>query len=221
MHRSVMTPASYAFGTFKRLWAHWGGEIGGGMRHGLAPARRPLIVWQSRTLAELIRPLNKWSNNVMTRMLLYSLAAAKFKPPFTKAQGIEVLLDYLRDNGLDATGLVVDNGSGLSRDAHITAELMNALLRHAYAAPYMPEFIASMSINGLDGTARRRFAGRPEAGHMHLKTGRIDNVAAIAGYVKTVSKKNYTVALMINHQNIHHGAGTEIQNAVLKWVYEQ
>jgi len=221
MNRSVMSPASYAYGNFKRLWRHWGGTISGGYRNGLAPKRRPLLVWQSRPLAEVIRPLNKWSNNVMTRLLLYSIAAAKFKAPFTKEQGIEVLHDYLRDNDLDDTDLVIDNGAGLSRDTRITVQLMNALLRHAYDSPYMPEFLASMSINGLDGTTRRRFRGRPEAGRMHLKTGSIDNVAAIAGYVKAASNKTYTVALIINHKNIQQGAGIEIQNAMLKWAYQQ
>jgi len=222
MHRSVLQPASYAFGTFQRLWKHWGGTISGGFREGLVlTKKRPIVVWQSRPLAEIIRPLNKWSNNVMTRLLLYSLAVTKFDPPVTKEQGIEVLREYLRDNGLDDSDLVIDNGSGLSRDTRVTAALMNDLLRHAYRNPYMPEFIASMSINGLDGTTRRRFRGRPEAGRMHLKTGRLDDVAAIAGYVVAESGTTYTVVLLLNHNGIHQGPGIEIQNALLKWVYRQ
>lgn len=221
MHRTLLQPSTYAYGTFKRLWPHWGGTIDGGVREGTAPAGRPLVVWRSRPLAELIRPLNKWSNNVMTRLLLYSLAAAEFKPPYTKQQGIEVLRGYLRDNGLDDADLVIDNGSGLSRETRVTAQFMNDLLRHAYAHPLMPEFIASMSLSGLDGTTRRRFRGRPEAGRMHLKTGRLDNVAAIAGYVVASSGKTYTMSLMINHTNAHQGSGIEIQNAVLRWIYRQ
>lgn len=222
MHRSVLQPASYAFGTFQRLWGHWGGTISGGFRAGLAPENgRPLVVWQSRPLGEIIRAVNKWSNNVMSRLLLYSLATAKFDPPVTKDQGIEVLRDYLRQNGLDDTDLHIDNGAGLSRDTRTTAELMTGLLRHAYRSPYMPEFIASMSINGLDGTTRRRFRGRPEAGHMHLKTGRLDGVSAIVGYVVATSGKTYSIVLLINHNNVHKGPGIEIQNALLKWVYRQ
>jgi D-alanyl-D-alanine carboxypeptidase/D-alanyl-D-alanine-endopeptidase (penicillin-binding protein 4) len=219
--RTMLQPSTYAYGTFKRLWAHWGGTIEGGVRKGVAPESRPLVVWRSRALAEIIRPLNKWSNNVMTRLLLYSLAAAEFKPPYTKQQGIDVLRGYLKENGLDDADLIIDNGSGLSRETRVTAQFMNGLLRHAYADPLMPEFIASMSLSGLDGTTRRRFRGRPEAGRMHLKTGSIDNVAAIAGYVVAGSGKTYSVSLMINHANAHQGSGIEIQNAVLRWIYRQ
>lgn len=221
MHRSVMLPEAYAFGTFQRLWGHWGGAINGDVRKGIAPKTRPIVAWRSRPLAEVIRPLNKWSNNVMTRLLLYALAGAKHKPPYSKTQGIEVAINYLQDAGINTEGLVIDNGSGLSRTTRISAQQMNGLLRHAYRSRFMPEFVASMSINGLDGTTRRRFRGRPEAGRMHLKTGRLDNVAAIAGYVKAASGEMYSVALMINHKNIHRGAGIEIQNAVLQWTYQQ
>lgn len=219
--RTMLQPGTYAYGTFKRLWTHWGGTIAGGVRAGTAPKSRPLVVWRSRPLAEIVRPLNKWSNNVMTRLLLYSLAAADFKPPYTKQQGIDVLRGYLRENDLDDTDLILDNGSGLSRETRVTAQFMNGLLRHAYASPLMPEFIASMSLIGLDGTTRRRFRGRPEAGRMHLKTGSIDNVSAIAGYVVASSGKTYSLSLMINHTNAHRGVGTEIQNAVLRWTYRQ
>lgn len=157
----------------------------------------------------------------MSRLLLYSLATSKFSPPVTKDQGVEVLREYLQQNDLDDTSLVLDNGSGLSRSTRITAALMNGLLRHAYRDPYMPEFIASMSINGIDGTTRRRFRGRPERGRMHLKTGSLDHVAALAGYVLAASGTTYSVVLMLNHHNANKGSGIEIQNALLKWVHTQ
>ena len=222
LHRSVLQPASYAFGMFQILWEHWGGSISGGFREGrVPPKQRPIVVFQSPPLAEIIRAVNKWSNNVMTRLLLYSLATTKYDPPVTKQQGIEVLRGYLRQHDLDDADLVIDNGSGLSRATRITGELMNGLLRHAYRDPYMAEFIASMSINGVDGTTRKRFRGRAEEGRMHLKTGRLDNVAAIAGYVHAASGRTYSVVLLINHSNVHIGSGIEIQNVLLKWVHSQ
>ena len=222
LHRSVLQPASYAFGMFQILWEHWGGSIAGGFREGrVPPKQRPIVVSQSPPLAEIIRAVNKWSNNVMTRLLLYSLATTKYDPPVTKQQGIEVLREYLRQNDLDDADLVIDNGSGLSRETRITGELMNDLLRHAYRDSYMAEFIASMSIYGVDGTTRKRSLGRPGKGRMHLKTGHLDDVAAIAGYVHAASGRTYTVVLLINHNNVHKGSGIEIQNALLKWVHSQ
>jgi len=222
LYRSVLQPESYAFGAFQQLWGHWGGKITGGSRKGLSPLKeRPLIVSHSPPLAEIIRATNKWSNNVMSRLLLYTLATAKFNPPVTKEHGIEVLRDYLRENNLDDSLLILDNGSGLSRTTRTTANFMNSLLRHAYRDPYMPEFIASMSINGIDGTVRRRFQAQPERGRMHLKTGRLDDVATIAGYVLARSGTTYSVVVLLNHDDVHKRPGLEVQNAVLQWVHDQ
>ncbi|HCU90656.1 MAG TPA: D-alanyl-D-alanine carboxypeptidase/D-alanyl-D-alanine-endopeptidase [Gammaproteobacteria bacterium] len=222
LYRSVLQPESYAFGAFQQLWGHWGGTITGGPRKGLSPTKaRPLIISHSPPLAEIIRATNKWSNNVMSRLLLYTLATAKFNPPVTKEQGIEVIRDYLRENNLDDSLLTLDNGSGLSRTTRATADLINSLLRHAYRDPYMPEFIASMPINGIDGTMRRRLQTRPEQGRMHLKTGRLDDVATIAGYVLARSGTTYSVVVLLNHDDVHKRPGVEIQNAVLQWVHDK
>jgi D-alanyl-D-alanine carboxypeptidase/D-alanyl-D-alanine-endopeptidase (penicillin-binding protein 4) len=222
LFRSVLQPHTYAYGAFKLLWAQWGGDIQGTVRLGKVPdSAQRLLTWQSRPLGESVRAVNKWSNNVMTRLLLYSIALAKYDAPVTREQGVEVIHEYLQANNLDDTGLVIDNGSGLSRDTRITGTLMSQLLRHAYHSRFMPEFIASMSIAGLDGTTRRRFKGKPEAGQMHLKTGRLDDVAAIAGYVVAASGKTYSVVLLANSQNIHNGPGIELQNTLLQWVYRQ
>ena len=220
--RSVLEPATYAYGLIKTLWGQWGGTLSGGVRGGAAPAKaNPLLVWQSRPLAELIRDLNKWSNNVMARTLLYTLAATRFDPPVTREQGVEVVTDYLNANQIDTTGLVIDNGAGLSRKTRISARQMTALLRHAYSSRFMPEFVASLSIVGLDGTMRKQFRGKPEAGRMHVKTGRLNNVVAIAGYVLSRSGETLSVVLLVNHNKVHFGLGTSLQNALLSWAYNQ
>jgi D-alanyl-D-alanine carboxypeptidase/D-alanyl-D-alanine-endopeptidase (penicillin-binding protein 4) len=222
MHRSVLNHDSYLFGTFVRLWKHWGGSISGSFRKGIAPERdRPIVTKRSRPLAEIIRGVNKWSNNVMTRLLLYSLATTKYDAPTTKQQGIEVLREYLQQNGIDDSDLIIDNGAGLSRDTRITATLLNELLQHAHHNPYMAEFVASLSIAGLDGTTRKRFRRQPEAGRMHLKTGRLDGVSAIAGFIKARDDKTYVASLLVNHKIAHKGPGNELQNALLKWVHDR
>ena len=222
LKRSAMTPESYLRGLLEKYWRHWGGTINGGVKLGTVPAAlSPRVASSSRPLAEIIRPLNKWSNNVMSRLLVYALASKKYPPPYTREQGIEVMFDYLQTNKIDSTGVVIENGSGLSRISRVSAMFMTNLLHHAFASPLMPEYIASMSLNGIDGTTRRRFRAAAEMGTMHLKTGRIDGVAAIAGYVLAASGKMYTVSMLGNHAGIHHGAGIAIQNALLKWVYQQ
>jgi len=222
LKRTAMTPSTYLRGMFEKYWGHWGGSISGGVKNGVVPKTLPPIASStSRPLAEIIRPLNKWSNNVMSRLLVYSLAGTKYPPPYTREQGVEVMFDYFRSNNISVDGLVIDNGSGLSRSSRLSAKFMTDLLRHAHASPLMPEYISSLSLNGIDGTTRRRFRGVAGMGRMHLKTGRLDSVAAIAGYVLAESGKMYTAVVLGNYSNIHEGAGIAIQNALLKWVYQQ
>ncbi|MEQ8497097.1 MAG: D-alanyl-D-alanine carboxypeptidase/D-alanyl-D-alanine-endopeptidase, partial [Gammaproteobacteria bacterium] len=220
--RSVMTPASYAYGTFQRLWPHWGGSIDGG--YALAthpPGKTPLLSWRSRPLGEIIRPLNKWSNNLMTRMLLYSLAETRHPAPVTRQQGAAVVRDHLASRGLDTSALVIDNGSGLSRDARLTASFMTALLKLAWREPTMPEFLASLSIAGKDGTMRKRFRRGDESGRMHLKTGSLDGVAAVAGYVHAPDGRTFVVTVLVDSRGARWGAGRALQDALLAWTFRQ
>ncbi|MGH8597759.1 MAG: D-alanyl-D-alanine carboxypeptidase, partial [Gammaproteobacteria bacterium] len=108
--------------------------------------------------------------------------------------------------------------SGLSRTTRITATTLAALLRHAYASRYMPEFISSLAIAGVDGTMRRRFRRGPETGWMHLKTGHLNNVAAVAGFVRAQSGATYAVVLFLNGST---GGGSALIDRLLQWTYLQ
>jgi D-alanyl-D-alanine carboxypeptidase/D-alanyl-D-alanine-endopeptidase (penicillin-binding protein 4) len=157
----------------------------------------------------------------MARMLLFAIGAKDTARPVTRAQGETTLLNHLKSRGLDVTGIVIDNGSGLSRTSRVTSRFMTALLRQAWRAPSMPEFMASLSIAGIDGTTRRRFRGGAERGRMHLKTGSLQNVSAVTGYVHAQNGKTYAVNVMVNYANANYGIGTELQNAVLAWTFKQ
>ncbi len=87
-------------------------------------------------------------------------------------------------NKLEFGNLAIANGAGLSREARITARDMASLLRLAWGQPYMPEYLASMSLTGLDGTLSRRFQSSDLVGKAQLKTGSLDHVTAIAGYLQ-------------------------------------
>ena len=240
MTRSVLEPETYAFGLFDKYWSQLGGELTGQWRNGdfaagvhpvpaqlLANASsseppavlEPFHVHYSRSLGEIVRLVNKYSNNVMTRHLQLTLGAERFEPPATPEKGEQATLDVLATFGIDTTGMVIDNPSGLSRTALLSADQLASLLTAAWDAPYMPEFISSLAISGLDGTLTHRFRSMPEAGRMHLKTGTIDNVSAIAGYVHTLDNRRLVVVVMVNAPLAHRGPGEEIQDAVLRWAF--
>src|SRR5690606_15703127 len=115
--------------------------------------------------------------------------------------------------------LVVDNGAGLSRNARVSARLLVEMLRAAAASPYAAEFVSSLSLGGLDGTTRTRFNGHSAV--MHVKTGRLDHVSALAGYLRAASGRDYVVAIIMNAQDAHRGPGQELEEAVARWAYDQ
>ena len=218
--RSLLTHETYAFGAFKPIWRQLGGSIAGEVRSATAPETgKPFLVHHSRPLSDIIKLINKFSNNVMTRQLLLTLGAELGEQPGTVEQGIRVIDGYLADRGLDTRTLNIDNGAGLSRAARTSAKLLADVLEHAWTIPHRPEFISSLSITGMDGTAKNRLKYKPASGYAHIKTGTIDDVSAIAGYVHARSGREYVVAGMMNRTQAHKGHGKELMNALVAWVY--
>jgi D-alanyl-D-alanine carboxypeptidase/D-alanyl-D-alanine-endopeptidase (penicillin-binding protein 4) len=219
LSRTVLQHDTYAFGVFETLWREVGGKLNGTLRSSaVAEDAAPAMVWRSRPLGEVIRSINKNSNNVMTRQLLYTLGAEVLGPPGTRDKGIEVVHDFLEARGLDLSSLVLKNGAGLAREERISAGLLADLLRAAQQSAYAPEFLASLSLGGLDGTTRGRFDEHSGEGLMHVKTGRLDEVSALAGYVHAASGKTYVVAVIMNSADAHRGPGQELEEAVVRWV---
>ena len=222
MDRTALTHNEFAYGLFRALWEESGGVLEGGWRNVVAnEGAEPLLSFESPPLTEIIARVNKHSNNVMARQLLFTLAAEELGSPGTEVGGREVIEAWLEDNKLQTGAIVLENGAGLSREARITARAMSSLLRFAWAQPYMPEYLASMSLSGLDGTLRRRFSGTGLIGQAHLKTGSLDHVTAIAGYLQSRSGRRFAVVALQNYEDIHRGPGEEVQEALLRWLYER
>ena len=163
------------------LWQEMGGRLSGSVHDGTAPATAPTFALSSPTLAEVVRDINKYSNNAMAQQLFLTLALN------TRGSGTpEAARDVLRQWATErfgaaaAAGLVIDNGSGLSREGRLSARLLARLLQAAWASPVMPELMSSLPVNGIDGTLKK---SRATLGRAHLKTGSLRDVAGVAGYV--------------------------------------
>jgi len=220
--RAVSSPLALAGGVFEALWSGLGGSLAGTVRDGRKPAgAKPLHSLESPPLVDLIRATNKWSNNVMSRQLLLTLGAERYGPPGTLEKGRRAVDEWLAGRGLEMPGLVLDNGSGLSRDARASARSLGRLLLAAYRSPYMPELVSSLPLSGIDGTLRRRFRDEPLAGRAHIKTGTLDDVRAMGGYLQARSGRRFVVVSLQNYPGVQYGRGTEVQNALLRWLFEQ
>lgn len=222
MGRTALDHNRYAYGLFKHLWAEVGGEFDGELKKGQIDEKlEPALVFDSQPLSEVITLLNKHSNNVMARQLVYTLAAETAGPPGTEKAGRQAIDEWLAKNGMIFPEMVLENGSGLSREARISARHMGDLLRFGYRSRYMPEFLSSLSLAGMDGTLSRRYRGERLMGMAHAKTGSLENVSALAGYVQTRSGRRLSVVIMLNHKDVHRGPGEEAQTALLKWLYDR
>ncbi len=220
--RAVMRAPDYAYGTFKTLWQQTGGTLEGGMRVGVVPAdARLMYTHESLSLAEVIRLVNKYSSNVMARHLLLTLAAEKAGQPATAAAGRQATVDFLASRGISIPDLVLENGSGLSREERITAAGLADVLSAAWTSQYMPEFAASLPLSATDGTLRRRFRAPEMQGRLRMKTGSLKDVSALAGYVNAASGRTYVVVVILNHPLADTGVGEAVQTALVQWAFGQ
>jgi len=222
MDRTVLSHNAYAHSLFASLWRDTGGEFNGQWRNVVVEElEEPLLSFRSLPLREVITRVNKHSNNVMARHLLYTLGAELAGVPGTRAGGVSVMQQWLADHAISPHDIVIENGAGLSRNARISAADMGGVLMFAWRQAYMPEYLASLPLSGLDGTLRRRFKASILVGQAHLKTGSLDHVTAIAGYLQSRSGRRFALSVMQNHDDVHRGPGEEVQEALLRWLYEQ
>ena len=217
---AVLTHRQFIEGLFKAAWRTAGGKWDGRARiePGSAKAAKLWIEWNSpRTLSDVVQDINKFSNNVMTRQVLLQIAAAGSEQPATPERARASLYGWLKLQGLEFPELVLDNGSGLSRSERISAASMTRLLVHAAASPYADLMRTSLPKVGIDGTMKNRLVGEPLVGNAFIKTGSLNDVRAIAGYIDAASGRRYAVALLINGPRAELSQGA--QDAFLRWVY--
>jgi D-alanyl-D-alanine carboxypeptidase/D-alanyl-D-alanine-endopeptidase (penicillin-binding protein 4) len=215
---SLLSHRAYTAALFNQLWKDLGGSITGTVRDGLVPRDARLVAnMRSPMLSEIVRDINKYSNNVMARQLFLTLAALHGGPPATLEKGAAAVKQWGAQKGLSMPELVIDNGSGLSRTGRITARSMGELLLDAFRSAVMPEFIASLPVVAADGTMKKRLANAQVAGQAHIKGGTLEGVRAIAGYVLDALGRRVVVVFMVNHPNAAQAQAA--QDALLQWVH--
>ena len=198
---SLLDHPAYAAGAVRAIWQELGGSILGQDRMAEVPkSARLLARAHSPDLVEIIRDINKYSNNTMARQLFLSLGA-KFR---NSADGDDakaaqrVIRAWLARKGITAPHLVIENGSGLSRAERVSARELATILQAAWKSPYAAEFISSMPLVGMDGTMRKRLKRSALEGQAHIKTGTLNNVRAIAGYSRDSNGNTWAVVAILN-----------------------
>lgn len=225
---SILDRSDFADRLFRTLWRNLGGTFSGKTREiavGDTPTAetRLLAQHQSRTLPEFTRDINKRSDNPITRLLYLSLGALSAddggSPTAVRAE--KQVRTWLKDRGIDDAGLVLENGSGLSRSERIRPSQLAAVLHAAYRSDWAPEFMASLPIVAIDGGMRNRLRESPAAGHARIKTGTLRDVAAVAGFVRDANNQICIVVVMINHPLAIGSVARPILDALIDWVARQ
>jgi serine-type D-Ala-D-Ala carboxypeptidase/endopeptidase (penicillin-binding protein 4) len=216
--RVLLAPASYAYGTFVELWRQSGGQFSGNLRIEPTPADAKLLfTFGSLSLAEIVRLTNKFSNNLLARHLFLTIGAERSGGPATLEKSRNAIAEWGSERGFDLSGVDIDNGSGLSRSTRISVLQLAKILSAAYHSHFAPEFLASLPLAGMDGTLRGRMKNSP-AGSVRLKTGHLDGVSGVAGYVTTPGGKTYVLVSLVNHLRADYGAAEPVHAALVEWM---
>lgn len=238
----------YMYSVFRALWQEMGGTLSGEMHEGVVQDGATLFsTHHSAPLSELIRDINKFSNNVMARQLFLSLGysveetaleegipaecnapacspdtalqLSTVLPAASIARSDHAVRGWLKGKGLHFPELVLENGAGLSRRERISPLNLSLLLQSAQRSPLSAEFEASLPIAGVDGTLKKRLKDSGSITHAHLKTGSLEGVKAVAGYVQARSGKQWIMVFIINHPNAY--AGQQAQDALIEWIQQR
>jgi len=210
-------PEDYLAAIIRLLWTELGGTWQGALREGAAgPHAKLIYTHDSEPLAESVRDINKFSNNVMARQLYLTIAAELGGAPGHPDTAARAIAQWLVFKGIDAPELVLENGSGLSRHERASAATLMALLQAAWRSAVMPEFVASLPVAASDGTMRRRLHGEPVSGNAHMKTGLLADARAMGGYVLDRAGRRHAVVMIANHANAPQAEPAF--DALLQWV---
>ncbi|HIV69896.1 MAG TPA: D-alanyl-D-alanine carboxypeptidase/D-alanyl-D-alanine-endopeptidase [Candidatus Aquabacterium excrementipullorum] len=216
------TEGEHSARVFEAAWQEAGGRLRGQVRDGAWPASpTPWLDWVSPPLAEVVRDINKFSNNVMARQLFLTLGLDPETGHATLEGARTQVTAHVREatrqnasaNPCEGNALQMDNGSGLSRVEVATAHCMARWVQVMWADPMMPEWLASLPVAGVDGTARRMAAG---TGRAHLKTGSLEGAASIAGVVQDDKGRRWVVVAVVNDPRA--GGARGVLQATVGWA---
>jgi serine-type D-Ala-D-Ala carboxypeptidase/endopeptidase (penicillin-binding protein 4) len=183
--RTVDRPALAAAKAFRKALVAAGIAVGGRAATGRAPGSPVLAVVRSKTVAGIVRHMNKVSDNFYAEMLVKHLGAV-LRDKGTTAAGCRVVRRVLQSRNVPLAGVRIADGSGLSRYNRATPRAVGAILLAAWRdAAVRGPFFSSLAIAGVDGTLEERMRSGPAYGRVRAKTGTLRTASALSGYVGT------------------------------------
>jgi serine-type D-Ala-D-Ala carboxypeptidase/endopeptidase (penicillin-binding protein 4) len=209
-YRNIVNPALYTGHMFKTFMDELGIKAAGNVVEGSVPSdAKEILEFDSQPMWQVVWGMNKFSNNFVADQVMKKLGAESWGAPGTMTKGLAALQDSLEDIGISRKDYQVSDGSGLTRATKLTARQVLRVLSAAYHdMSVSSEFMASLGIAGEDGTLKRRFPSSNGNFILRAKTGTLDGVSALAGYVTSEDKENMGFVIILNDPKLKYGKMT-------------
>ncbi|MBI4223975.1 MAG: D-alanyl-D-alanine carboxypeptidase/D-alanyl-D-alanine-endopeptidase [Deltaproteobacteria bacterium] len=188
----------------------------GKILEGKTAAAHLLYSFPSKPLGLIVHDMNKYSNNFIAEQLVKHLGAKFQGPPGTTAKGIHVLNDCLKGAGVETSHALLKNGSGFSRQNKISARALTQVLLAGWRDfTLRPEFTASLSVAGLDGTMEKRKIPKELEGVLRAKTGSLNGISSLSGYVPAKNGRLIAFAILMNDYQKDTWEAQKIQDRLI------
>lgn len=213
-YRAIAEPTAHFIPVFEGFLKSRGIKVRGKSLRGATPATANLLVrHRSEPLGAILMVMNKQSSNIYAEQVLKAVGGASTRSPGNTASGVAVIQAYLEGLGIPRQEFNLVNGSGLSRDILLRPSHFTAVLVDLYQDKRVgPEFLASLAVAGVDGTLRRRL-GSGDAGLMRGKTGSLNGVFCLAGYIHTAGGRTLAFSFFVNGFSGSTGPVRDLQDS--------
>ncbi len=218
-YRNIVNPSLYAAHMFQTFWEQRGLKLEGKLREGTVPSNaRQVLAFQSLPLWQVVWGMNKFSNNFVADQILKKMGAETYGTPGTIDKGVRALEAQLEEIGIPPKAYTIIDGSGLTRRTRVTArQIVRVLTAASHDLSVSAEFMASLGVGGEDGTLRNRLPTEITHSTVRGKTGTLDGVTALAGYLATKDKENIAFAIILNDPGLRYGRmSTWVDKVVLE-----
>jgi len=216
LHNVLSAPYKSFYYSFRSYLKNQGISVTGGLKLGKVTSDAKLLMTHySKPLAKIVAKTLKKSNNLYARHLFLALGAKRYGYPATLANAQRAIRDILGPKGVLSVGDFIDNGCGLSKRSRMSPMTAIRINESAYR-DFGQTWLNSLSIAGVDGTLKKRFAHSVVKNRAFMKTGTLKHAKNIAGFVKTKSGRLLNVAIFYNGAKIW--LGRDIQNKIITWL---
>lgn len=217
-YRHINLSSLYAGHAFKYYLEQVGVTVDGNVTRGVTPTdAQEVVTHESQPLSALLQAANKYSNNFMIEQIVKTIGAEVVSNPGSTAEGLDAIKEYFLKNGLNTEGMVLNDGSGLSRANRVTPMQLAALIAFAVNTSHFgPEFLTTLPVAGVDGTLKKRLKKNPDKRLVRAKTGLINNVVCLSGLVDGRRGQGLVFSIMINKNHSRHRDSKEVQDEIVE-----